>query len=479
MKTKALLALLTAVCICGCATGCGSSDNENDIVVLPNKITNDKTESQNETLEIENSENEENPESQNDDNTIEIDESDSELKIADEVMNADMYSTVFQVGGKVIKLPMTAKELFEMDGVELAENHELGNSISQGEDPATIIAEPNIYKVSIDGVETDLFFNVTTKDEKQLLSDCNVMLFFDTENVVFPKGVREGMSIEEIRRLWGEPDVEEVDKLVYLRDMVTDTYVVPQKLEKNALTGTYDFSDVPLDKPYSYFKDGAYSSSGYYYQVNIDLKTKTASKITFNNEYLNLAGSYVGALEDFPKPDDNFSFSDEYMYPMGDHYFVINYNLPYYMNSGTYAYVYEENGQKYAIHRSGNTNVVELNLKEYTDDNLKKYGEEIVKGNNPLDQKAPELLTYSVKKDGNRAVIIFRDNTAYGINDKTRGSYSRIQVHCLDENFVDTICSFVVAPCNGKESISDEELESADSWFFEFARSVQTTRREN
>lgn len=88
-------------------------------------------------------------------------------------------------------------------------------------------------------------------------------------------------------------------------------------------------------------------------------------------------------------------------------------------------------------------------------------------------------LTYSVKKDGNRAVIIFRDNTADGIDDKTRGSYSRIQVHCLDENFVDTIFSFVVAPCNGKESISDEELESADSWFFEFAKSVKTTKSNN
>jgi hypothetical protein len=468
MKTKALLALLTAVCICGCATGCGSSDNENDLVSLPNNIINDKTESQNETLEIEKSENEE---SQNNDSAAE-NESDSETKIADEVLNEEMYTNVFQVGEKVIRIPMTAKELFDMDGVELAEDQLAG--ISQGQDPTTIIAEPSIYKVTIDGVKTSFYFNVTTEEEKQFLSDCNVMVLCNTKNVVFPKGVKAGMPIEEIRRLWGEPDIEEAEKLVYLRDMVTDTYVVPQK------TG----EDASMSQPYSYFKDGAYSSFGYSYEVYVDPKTKTVSSINFDDEYLIMAAGYtINSLDNFPKPDDNFSFSDKYMYPGSDHSFDIHYELPAYMgdNFSCCAYVYEDNGQKYAIHKNRfiNTIVAELDLKEYTDDNLRKYSEEIVKDNNPQGMKDPELLTYSVKKDGYRAVIIFRDNTADGIDDKTRGNYSRIQVHCLDENFVDTIFSFVVAPCNGKESISDEELESADSWFYEFAKSVKTTRREN
>jgi len=461
MRTKALLLLITAVCICGCITGCGNADNESKIVTQSSKITND-------TTEVEKSGNEEN---QNNDTTAE-NESDSETKIADEVLNAEMYTDVFQVGEKVIRLPMTAKELFDMDGVELDEDQLAG--ISQGQDPTTIIAEPSIYNVTIDGVKTSFYFNVTTEEEKQFLSDCNVMVLCNTENVVFPKGVKAGMPIEEIRRLWGEPDIEEAEKLVYLRDMVTDTYVVPKK------TG----EDASMSQPYSYFKDGAYSSFGYSYEVSIDPKTKTVSRINFDDEYLIMAAGYtINSLDDFPKPDDNFSFSDKYMYPGSDHSFDIHYELPAYMGDifNCLAYVYEDNGQKYAIHKNRfiNTIVAELDLKEYTDDNLRKYSEEIVKDNNPLDQKSPELLTYSVKKDGNRAVIIFRDNTADGIDDKTRGSYSRIQVHCLDENFVDTIFSFVVAPCNGKESISDEELESADNWFYEFAKSIKTTKSDN
>ena len=93
MKTKALISLITAVCICGCITGCGNADNESKIVTQSSKISNDKT-------EVEKSGNEEN---QNNDSAAE-NESDSETKIADEVLNADTYTDVFQVGEKVIKL---------------------------------------------------------------------------------------------------------------------------------------------------------------------------------------------------------------------------------------------------------------------------------------------------------------------------------------------------------------------------------------
>ena len=146
MRTKALLLLITAVCICGCFTGCGNADNESKIVTQSSKITND-------TTEVEKSGNEDN---QNNDSAAE-NESDSETKIADEVLNAEMYTDVFQVGEKVIRLPMTAKELFDMDGVELDEDQLDG--ISQGQDPTTIIAEPSIYNVTIDGVKKSFYFN--------------------------------------------------------------------------------------------------------------------------------------------------------------------------------------------------------------------------------------------------------------------------------------------------------------------------------
>ena len=451
MKTKALLSLITALCICGCITGCGSSDNENDIVTLPNNITNDKTESQNE----------ENTESQNNDSATENDENSSEIKIADEVLNADMYSDVFQVGEKVIKLPMTAKELFEMDGVELGEDSKLG--ISQGDDPATIVAHPQNYKVIIDGVETSLFFIETKINEKQLLSDCNVISFGDIENVVFPKGVKVGMPIDEVRRLWGEPDTEDVETLVYLKDMVTDTYVKPMNLVSS------------IDELFSKYENGAYSSTGYCYEVEIDLKTKTVSNIRINNEYLNYAKNISCMLEDIRKPDEIQSFSDWAGVLLTNYGYDVKYELPAYMNNEICAYVYEVNGQKYAIHKYGdNLRAVELDIKEYTDDNLKKY---IEKKTSLLGMIDPELFTYTVKKDGNRAVIITRDNSSPDSYDQ-RESYSKIQVHCLDENFVDIIFSFVVAPCNGKESISDEELESADSWFFDFAKSVKATKSE-
>ena len=457
MKTKALISLITAVCICGCTTGCGNADNESKIVTQSSKISNDKT-------EVEKSGNEEN---QNNDSAAE-NESDSETKIADEVLNADMYSDVFQVGEKVIKLPMTAKELFDMDGVELADD--ANDGITQGDDPSTVIAESNIYDVIIDDVKTSFFFT-KTKDEKQLLSDCNVLSIEEIKNVVFPKGVKVGMPIEDVRKLWGEPDLEDVDTFFYIKDMVTDAYIEPK--------GNNDILDSSITSYQKELEEGVYSRTGYYYSVKIDLKTKTVSNIWINSEYLNSAKHYIGSFEDIPKPEEIKSFSSCSWDQMSDYSFDINYELPAYMNYEKCAYVYEVNGQRYAIHKLGGS-AKELDLTEYTDDNLKNLCEKEIRDLSLFGHIDSKLFTYTIKKDGNRAVIILRDNTKHDYkNESERGSYSLINVHCMDENFVDTKFSFAVAPCDGKESISDEELESADSWFFEFAQSVKTTKSDN
>ncbi len=462
MKTKALLSLITAVCICGCITGCGNTDNENEIVTRQSgKITSDKTESQNET-EVEKSGNED---SQNNDSSAD-NESNPASKIADDVLNADMYSEVYQVGEKVIKLPMTAKELFEMDGVELAEDSEYG--ISQGDDPSTVIVESSIYDVIIDDVKTSFFFT-KTKDEKQLLSDCNVISLADIKAVLFPKGVKIGMPIEDVRKLWGEPDIEDVETLFYIEDMVTDTYIEPK--------GNNDMLSSSNTSYKKDLEDGVYSSTGNYYEVKIDLKTKTVSNICINSEYLNWEKHYIGELENLLKKDEMHIFSDWSNNSMTDNSYEITYELPAYMSNKKCAYVYEVNGQKYAIHKIGDS-AVDLDLTEYTDDNLKKFCEDQVNKLSIFGHIDQDLFTYTIQKSGNRAVIILRDNTTHD-NENERGSYSIIHVHCLDENFVDTTFSFAVAPCNGKESISDEELESADSWFFEFAQSVKTTKSDN
>lgn len=170
-----------------------------------------------------------------------------ELKATDEILEADIYSQKVQLGNQVVTFPVTLDELIS-----------IGAEVENDINPINYILEPgysNTAELNIDGWTYILWFhNYTDKMEgqerqrlqfKDCISDCTYAYklissdSFDTymecnDNIIFPKGVKSGMSVDELKSAWGEPDSEDLDELIYKKSDMN--YCIKIDLEKQVIS---------------------------------------------------------------------------------------------------------------------------------------------------------------------------------------------------------------------------------------------------
>lgn len=149
-----------------------------------------------------------------------------ELKATDEILNADIYSQKLQLGNSVVTFPVLLSDLLD-----------LGAEITNDVNPETEIIEPRYSK----GVELNIddwiytfsfrnntgFGDSTEESKRLLLKDCicDYSYFICTDggtsstkfnkDIIYPKGVRPGMSVSDLKAAWGEPTETDINKYMY------------------------------------------------------------------------------------------------------------------------------------------------------------------------------------------------------------------------------------------------------------------------
>lgn len=330
---KKIIAGIMAGIICIGMAGCGDK---------PPKDINDWT---NEDWENAANQLEENYDGgkKNDKKDDKKDEKPAKVKVSKEILKADKYSGMLQLGkNTVIQCPVTLDELIDA-GAVFEEN------------PNTTIIEPDrtsSCNFQLDGFEYYVSFWNDTK-ERQLVKDCiciGVPGSAFGRDIVFPGGVKVGMSGDDLIKAWGEPDYKDIDVYGYY-----DGYCLRNE-------------------------DGSkpFSSTGNSYVVNINLETKAVSAITYETN------KETGEMIENSRDD-----SDGYKY---------TYTIPDYLSDGNY--LFECNGESYLFIFNGVSNLRSVKMTEFTDDAIKAALDKL--GSSEKD------FVYNYKLSDDHAVVCYK-----------------------------------------------------------------------
>ena len=226
MKKNDILALIIAASLTTVMTSCGPKEEANST----------------ETPALQSSEAQYNE-------TVTEAEEEVVIEPTQEILDADIDSCKIQLGNKVYTLPVKLQTLLE-DGA----------TITNDVNPESDILEPGLYsgryvRFIMDGKEYGITFKMPGENKNKLLLKDGVATSIrpgisdDTVyciNVIFPKGIKIGSSIDEVKAILGTPTEENLDCIVY------------ELLKEN-------------DK-----------NSGYRLEVYLDLETKNVKAINYD-----------------------------------------------------------------------------------------------------------------------------------------------------------------------------------------------------
>ncbi len=208
-----------------------------------------------------------------------------DIEPTQEILEADIDSRKIQLGNKVYTLPITLQTLLD-DGATITNDV---NPINDAVD-ASNIALGRFYtadvELSLDNVGYK--FHPTNYLEKKVqLKDC---IIDNTEsrndeiinNVIYPKGIRIGSSIDELKSAWGEPTTDDLNSYTY-------------------------------SERYSYLDDGKYDATAnkYYYIIRIDLEKQTITDIVYNMDYNYYTGNVEYLVDDAEESEAEAPAADE------------------------------------------------------------------------------------------------------------------------------------------------------------------------
>lgn len=421
IKIKSVLAAVLALTMCIGMVGCNGGGNK------PPKNIDDWTNEDWDNAANQLEENYENGKKDKQDKDNKGDKS-GKIKATKEIINAPMYSNKIQLGNTVFTLPITPADLISSDAVVFVDaNPEttILNAPNNG-----VLEKTQSVKVKIDGVEYTFVFANNSK-ERKLLKDCKIN-GVPLGSYICPGGVGVGTSVDDMLKVWGEPDIHDIDTYKYFDD----------------LTEYYDGN----------YKEQIISSTGNSYGVTVDLETNKVKTVfcRYNRE-----------------SDDMLQF--EFKEDSTNYYST--YSTPEYLNDMYYAY--ECNGGNYLLFDNQSSPVIgtfgyfhqwwnshqpyELKMKEFTDEAItgaidSYFGsKEYMKG-----------FTYDYKiKDDSAFVIIRTANDYYGTND------GKIKVGYIGPDFKMYCLEFTVYPCNGTTEVTQEALKELDDIMFAIGDTVK------
>lgn len=248
--------MIVAVSICAAITGCGKTDEE---------VSNGTEQpSYNEAMGIIDSE------VVTPHNVIAPEALD--IEPTQEILEADIDSRKIQLGNKVYTLPVTLQTLLD-DGAIITND---ANPINEVCDAwkTTVWSYNRIVQFSIDQIQYDLVFYNRSNEKKQvkdcLLTDTDVSSSDSVKNlVIYPKGIRIGSSIAELKSAWGEPTIDDLNKYFY-----------------------YD--------EYSYLdeKGETQHTNKYSYSISVDLEKQTITDIVYEMDYDYYTGNVENLVDD-------------------------------------------------------------------------------------------------------------------------------------------------------------------------------------
>lgn len=220
LKKNIILALIMAASMTATITSCGKSGEE--VSSKPAQEVSNGTEqsSYNEAMGIDEALTEAETEAEVEEVVIEP---------TQEILDADIDSCKLQLGNKVYTLPVTLQTLLD-DGATIVNDVNPINDVISG-------MEGDYVEFIINNQEYYVCFWNLTIDKKQI-KDCFMVDTFPYQeekiinnNIIYPKGIKVGSTVEELKAAWGEPTKDDLNELNYI-----DKYTVSIDLEKQLIT---------------------------------------------------------------------------------------------------------------------------------------------------------------------------------------------------------------------------------------------------
>lgn len=209
MKKNAILALIMAASMTIAMTSCGKTDEE--------VSSGTEQPSYNEAMGIDGA----------------VTEAEKAIiEPVKEILDSDLSSNKIQLGNHVFTLPVKLEDILNS-----------GATVTNDSDPVNdIIKDLGSYCVefNLDGFNYLLpFKNTNFKGSTYYpvqLKDCFNFsdISDDNNNVIFPKGIRTGSTVDEMKTYWGEPTTDNLDECAYALDGIS--YYVSIDFEKKIIT---------------------------------------------------------------------------------------------------------------------------------------------------------------------------------------------------------------------------------------------------
>ena len=219
LKKNIILALILAASMTATMTSCGKTGEEvsngteqpsyNEAMGIDEAVTEAETEVETEA----------------------VTEAEEEVVIepTQEILDADIDSCKLQLGNKVYTLPVALQTLLD-DGATIVNDVNPINDVIGG-------IEGDYIEFILDNQEYYVCFWNLSIDKKQI-KDCFMVDTFPYQeekiinnNIIYPKGIKVGSTVEELKAAWGEPTKDDLNELNYI-----DKYTVSIDIEKQLIT---------------------------------------------------------------------------------------------------------------------------------------------------------------------------------------------------------------------------------------------------
>ncbi len=181
-----------------------------------------------------------------------------ESKPTQEILDADNDSLKVQIADTVFTLPLTLEQLLNAGAV--LEEDDI-NPINEIVDPGygyTLNLSLNNKKICL--TFRNYQFDNDDKYKRIQLKDCILYetycfdgvtddFVYNNDAMIFPKGIKNGSSIEDVKKIWGEPNSEEIDSMSYKTDNAYYTMAIDIEHQTVKDIAMYILDNYMLDYP--------------------------------------------------------------------------------------------------------------------------------------------------------------------------------------------------------------------------------------
>ena len=214
MKKNAIYALILAVSMTAAMTSCGPKEEISNGTEQP---------SYNEAMGI-------------DDKTEEKEE-EVVIEPTQEILDAELADNKVQLGTHVYQFPIPLQKLLD-DGAVITNDADPVNDVLEQYPNGS---EAKCVEFSIDEKKYNLYFTPPLgldSGSRVQLKDCFAddpdYDFSKTDHdIIYAKGIRVGSTVDELKRAWGEPTEDNLDKLVYTLPVEFNEYKAECRYEIN------------------------------------------------------------------------------------------------------------------------------------------------------------------------------------------------------------------------------------------------------